>query len=119
MSKKKPTETEPVVVTEERNTAIDYLNRDIVNIKNELQTLNKLVRDGNGQPSLMQQVTILSSDVVHMQNEFRATMDDLKCTMTEQHRATLDKNKMNWQFKTAVMVALIGSMTSLAMHFFH
>ena len=34
--------------SEDRNTAIDYLNRDIVNIKNELQTLNKLVRDGNG-----------------------------------------------------------------------
>ena len=40
----------------EKNTAIDYINRDIVNVKTELQTLSKLIRDGNGQPSIMQQV---------------------------------------------------------------
>ena len=32
----------------EKNTAIDYINRDIVNVKTELQTLSKLIRDGNG-----------------------------------------------------------------------
>ena len=118
MPKKAPT-ADAAVITEDRNTAIDYLNRDIVNVKLELQTLNKLVRDGNGQPSLMQQVTKLGSDFEHMQNEVRTSIEDLKTMMTEQHRTALEKSKMNWQFKTAVMVALIGSMTSLAMHFFH
>ena len=49
-----------------RNTAIDYINRDIVNIKTELQGLSKLIRDGNGQPSLMQQVATLSSEIIHI-----------------------------------------------------
>ena len=51
----------------ERNTAIDYINRDIVNIKTELQGLSKLIRDGNGQPSLMQQVATLSSEIIHLE----------------------------------------------------
>jgi len=108
----------PKKATEDRNTAIDYLNRDIVNIKTELQNLNKLVKDGNGQPSLIQQVTALTVNFNHMQTETKTAIDDLKQTMCEHHKATIERNKMNWQFKTAIMVAFIGSITSLLMHFF-
>jgi len=108
----------PKKTAEERNTAIDYLNRDIVNVKTELQTLNKLVKDGNGQPSLIQQVTALTVNFEHMQRETKASIDDLKETICAQHKTNLEKNKMNWQFKTAVAVAFIGSISSLLMHFF-
>jgi len=100
------------------NTAIDYLNRDIVNVKLELQTLNKLVRDGNGQPSLMERVTTLSSDFTHMQSEVKREIDSMKEMMCQHHKDTMEKNKMNWQFKTAIWVALIGSISSLIMHFY-
>ena len=115
MPKKK---TEPIIV-EERNTAIDYLNRDIVNIKNELETLNKHVRDGNGQPSLMQQVSTLTSDLSHFQKEVCLEIKELKEMIASNHKAISEKNKLNWQFKTAVLVALLSSITTLTMHFFH
>ena len=104
--------------SEERNTAIDYLYRDIVNIKTELQILNKVVKDGNGQPSLIQQVTALTINLNHLQHEMAIAIDDLKQTMCEHHKVATKNNSMNWQFKTAVWVAFISSMSTLIMHFY-
>ena len=104
--------------SEERNTAIDYLNRDIVNIKTELQILNKVVKDGNGQPSLIQQVTALTINLNHLQHEMAVAIDDLKQTMCEHHKVATKNNSMNWQFKTAVWDAFISSMSTLIMHFY-
>ncbi len=59
------------------NDAIDYINRDIVNVKEELRTISKLVRDGNGQPSLMQQVTMLQSDIGRIEVELKLIIDQL------------------------------------------
>ena len=53
----------------EKNTAIDYINRDIVNVKTELQTLSKLIRDGNGQPSIMQQVATMNLEMSLLKDE--------------------------------------------------
>jgi hypothetical protein len=102
---------------EDRNTAIDYLNRDIVNIKNELQTLNKLVRDGNGQPSLIQQVTAITTNLQHFQHEVCTQIEDLKTTMSHQHTVAIDRSKSSWQHRTAVWVALISAIASIIMHF--
>ena len=104
--------------SEERNTAIDYLNKDIFNIKTELQLLNKVVKDGNGQPSLIQQVTALTINLNHLQHEMAVAIDDLKQTMCEHHKVATKNNSMNWQFKTAVWVAFISSMSTLIMHFY-
>ena len=101
--------------TIERNTAKDYINRDIVNIKNELQTLNKLVRDGNGQPSLLQQVTMISADLDHLESELKEAIQDLKQTMKNHHDFSIEKSKTTWQFKSAVWVALISGVTSVAL----
>lgn len=106
------------ITPEDRNTAIDYLNRDIVNIKTELQLLNKVVKDGNGQPSLIQQVTALTINLNHLQHEMVVAIDDLKQTMCEHHKVATKNNSMNWQFKTAVWVAFISSMSTLIMHFY-
>jgi hypothetical protein len=100
----------------ERNTAVDYINRDIVNIKMELQNLNKLVRDGNGQPSLMQQVTMISADLGHLEAEIKEAIHDLKQAVKNHHEFSVEKNKMSWQFKSAVWVALITSFSSVAIH---
>lgn len=115
------------VVTEDRNTAIDYINRDIVNVKHELQTLNKLVRDGNGQPSLMQQVAKISTDLEHLELDLKEELADIKASMKDElydikesmkthHEYAVEKNKTSWQFKSAVWVALITSLTSVIIH---
>ena len=115
--------------TIERNTIIDYINRDIVNVKEDVQTLSKIVRDGNGHPSLMQQVATLNSDIEHLRAEidgrFNETRDLLEVHYEELHNSVSkctarhnEEKKMDWQFKTAVWVSLIGSITSLLMHFF-
>jgi len=98
---------------ENRNTAIDYINRDIVSIKNEVQNLSKLLRDGNGQPSIMQQVTTLSNDLVHLEGELKKDIYELRENITHCRHASSEKDKLSWQFKTAVLVALISSITSV------
>jgi len=98
---------------ENRNTAIDYINRDIVSIKNEVQNLSKLLRDGNGQPSIMQQVTTLSNDLVHLEGELKKDIYELRENITHCRDASSEKDKLSWQFKTAVLVALISSITSV------
>lgn len=97
----------------ERNTAIDYLNRDIVNIKTELQNLSKLIRDGNGQPSLMQQTATLSNELAHFELEFTKELDNLRTSINACRVAHFEKDRLSWQFKTAVWVALITSVTGV------
>lgn len=99
------------------NEAIDYINRDIVNVKKELDTLNKLVRDGNGQPSLIQQVTTLSNRVENLETNVHHEMCELKESFEEFKEAALTRSKLSWQFKTAILVALITSLTSIYINY--
>ena len=99
------------------NEAIDYINRDIVNVKEDLRTISKLVRDGNGQPSLIQQVTMLQSEIGRLEVEVKEHLINLQagldaCKVKDKERSTL-----NWQFKTAIAVAIISSFTSIFLHY--
>jgi hypothetical protein len=96
-----------------RNTPIDYINRDIVSIKNEVQTLSKLLRDGNGQPSIMQQVATLNNGLIHLEGIIKKDIYELRENITHCSHATLQKDKISWQFKSAVLVAVISSITSI------
>jgi len=113
----------------DRNTAIDYINRDIVNVKEDVGTLSKIVRDGNGHPSLMQQVATLNNEIEHLHAEidgrFNETRDYIEIHYDElQNRINkctakhAEKNKVRWHVQTAIWVALIGSLTDLLIHFF-
>lgn len=99
------------------NDAIDYINRDIVNVKEELRTISKLVRDGNGQPSLIQQVTMLQSDLSRLEVELKEQIINLQSGVDGLRAKEKERNSLNWQFKTAVGVALISSLTSIYLHY--
>lgn len=99
------------------NEAIDYINRDIVNVKNELQTISKLVRDGNGQPSLIAQVTSLNSDMERLSSEFKTELKNLQESVDGIKKSIDEKNTLSWQFKTALILALITSFTSIFINY--
>lgn len=99
------------------NEAIDYINRDIVNVKEDLRTISKLVRDGNGQPSLMQQVTMLQSDIARIEVELKEQIINLQAGVDAVRAKDKERNTLNWQFKTAIAVALISSFTSIYMYY--
>jgi hypothetical protein len=95
------------------NEPIDYLNRDIVNVKTELNTLSKIVRDGNGQPSLIQQVANLSNRVENVELNLQTEMQELREAVETFHQYTTEKSTTTWQVKAAIVVALITSFTSI------
>lgn len=95
----------------EKNTAIDYINRDIVNVKTELQTLSKLIRDGNGQPSIMQQVATMNLEMSLLKDELHNLKESIDCYT----KFNENKETISWQFRAAVYVALISSVTTLIM----
>lgn len=99
------------------NDAIDYINRDIVNVKEDLRTISKLVRDGNGQPSLMQQVTMLQSDIGRLEIEIKEQIITLQTSVDSFRAKEKERNTLTWQFKSAIAVALISSFTSIYMHY--
>lgn len=99
------------------NEAIDYINRDIVNVKEDLRTISKLVRDGNGQPSLMQQVTMLQSDINRIEMELKEQIIGLQNSVDTFKVKEKERNSLNWQFKTAIGVALITSFTSIFLQY--
>jgi hypothetical protein len=99
------------------NEAIDYINRDIVNVKEDIRTLSKLVRDGNGQPSLMQQVTMLQSDIGRIEVELKEQILNLQTSVDSFRQKEKERNTLTWQFKTAIAVALISSFTSIYLHY--
>jgi hypothetical protein len=99
------------------NEAIDYINRDIVNVKEDLRTISKLVRDGNGQPSLIQQVTMLQSDIGRLEIEIKEQIINLQSSVDTIKSKEKERNTLNWQFKTAIGVAIITSFTSIFLHY--
>ena len=99
------------------NEAIDYINRDIVNVKEDLRTISKLVRDGNGQPSLIQQVTMLQSDIGRLEVELKEHIIGLQSAVDGIKSKEKERNTLNWQFKTAIGVAIITSFTSIFLHY--
>lgn len=99
------------------NEAIDYINRDIVNVKEDIRTLSKLVRDGNGQPSLMQQVTMLQSDIGRIEVELKEQIINLQTTVESFRAKEKERNTLAWQFKTAIAVAIITSFTAIYLHY--
>ena len=99
------------------NDAIDYINRDIVNVKSELQTISKLVRDGNGQPSLIAQVTTLNSEMERLNSEFKTELRNIQESVDGLKNSITEKNTLSWQFKTALILALITSFTSIFINY--
>jgi len=96
-----------------RNTAIDYLNREIVNIKHDIEVLSKLIRDGNGSPSLIQQVTTLNIEMRNVQEELKKELSELKDMIKSGRQSNAEKDRNSWQFKTAIAVVMISSLTSI------
>ena len=96
-----------------RNTAIDYLNREIVNIKHDIEVLSKLIRDGNGSPSLIQQVTTLNIEMRNVQEELKKELSELKDMIKSGRQSNAEKDRNSWQFKTAIAVVVISSLTSI------
>lgn len=99
------------------NEAIDYINRDIVNVKEDLRTISKLVRDGNGQPSLIQQVTMLQSEIGRLEVELKEQLITLQAGLDACRAKDKERSTLNWQFKTAIGVAIITSFTSIFLHY--
>jgi len=96
------------------NVEFNVLDRDIQHLKEELQVLSKLLRDGNGQPSIMQQISILNTEITGLRNDLFELKESLHYWKDSQD----NKESMSWQFKTAIFVALISSVTSLIINFF-
>ena len=101
----------------DRNSAIDYINRDIVNVKNELYILSKLVRDGNGQPSLIQQVASISGKVENIEHTLTQELDSLHAKVAACKAQHSNKEDMPWQYRSAIIVAFITSLTSIFIHY--
>jgi hypothetical protein len=113
----------------EKNTVIDYINRDIINVKTEVTNLSKIIRDGNGHPSLMQQVATLNNDVAHLtadtNSRFSETRDLMELYHKEMYTAIskcetkhAKQQGLHWHMQTAIWVALISSVSNLLIHFF-
>jgi maltooligosyltrehalose synthase len=96
-----------------RNTAIDYLNREIVNIKHDIEVLSKLIRDGNGSPSLIQQVTTLNIEMRNVQEELKKELSELKDMVKSSRQTNAESERNSWQFKTAIAVVVVSSLTSI------
>ena len=96
-----------------RNTAIDYLNREIVNIKHDIEGLSKLIRDGNGSPSLIQQVTTLNIEMRNVQEELKKELSELKDMVKSSRQTNAESERNSWQFKTSIAVVVISSLTSV------
>ena len=96
-----------------RNTAIDYINREIINIKHDIEVLSKLIRDGNGSPSLIQQVTTLNIEMRNVQEELKIELSELKDMIKAGRQTNVERERNSWQFKTAIVVVVVSSLTSI------
>jgi inorganic triphosphatase YgiF len=88
-------------------------NRELDDIKNDIRVLNKIVRDGNGQPSLIAEVSSIKHKLESVTTHVLKKVEDVEDLLKRQD----NKKQISWQFKTAIFVALISSFTSIYINY--
>ena len=90
---------------------LSAIETDIDHIRKDISSLCKVVRDGNGQPSLMHRLTNLESAVAHS----RAELTEIKCHANSIIAAkALSKSQVVAGLSGMIITALLSSLALIA-----
>lgn len=84
-----------------QNTTVALIQRDLLELKNQVTASNKILREGNGQPSLLTRAALTEEALKNS----TASIQELKKTLEARE---LESEKGKWQLITSIVAAMLG-----------
>ena len=88
--------------TQDAKIVIARIENEIKRLKEDISGLNKIIRDGNGQPPLITRIAVLEEKI----SELKSHIESIEAESTEAKR-------MRWEFLLAAIPGLLALLTGL------
>lgn len=88
--------------TQDAKIVIARIENEIKRLKEDISGLNKIIRDGNGQPPLITRIAVLEEKI----SELKSHIESIEAESTEARR-------MRWEFLLAAIPGLLALLTGL------
>jgi len=88
--------------TQDAKIVIARIETEIKRLKEDIGGLNKVIRDGNGQPPIITRIAVLEEKL----NEIKTHIESIEAETTEARR-------MRWEFLLAAIPGLLALLTGM------
>jgi len=88
--------------TQEAKVVIARIESEMGRLKDDITSLNKTIRDGNGQPPLITRIAVIEEKIVEIKSKIE--------NMAEE---TAEEKKLRWEFVLAAVPGILALLTGL------
>ena len=85
--------------TQDAKVVISRIETEIIRLKEDINGLNKLIRDGNGQPPMITRIAVLEEKIAEIKEKIESVESEGK-----------EERRMRWEFLLAAVPGLLALM---------
>ncbi len=86
--------------TQDAKVVISRIETEIIRLKEDINGLNKLIRDGNGQPPMITRIAVLEEKIAEIKEKIESVESEGK-----------EERRMRWEFLLAAIPGLLALLT--------
>jgi vacuolar-type H+-ATPase subunit I/STV1 len=86
--------------TQDAKVVISRIETEIIRLKEDINGLNKLIRDGNGQPPMITRIAVLEEKIAEIKEKIESVESEGK-----------EERRMRWEFLLAAVPGLLALLT--------
>jgi len=86
--------------TQDAKVVISRIETEIIRLKEDINGLNKLIRDGNGQPPLITRIAVLEEKIAEIKEKIESVESEGK-----------EERRMRWEFLLAAIPGILALLT--------
>ena len=88
--------------TQDAKVVIARIETEVGRLKEDITSLNKTIRDGNGQPPLMTRIAVLEEKIAEVKGKIETVEAE-----------TAEEKKLRWEFLLAAVPGILALLTGL------
>ena len=86
--------------TQDAKVVISRIETEIIRLKEDINGLNKLIRDGNGQPPMITRIAVLEEKIAEIKEKIESVESEGK-----------EERRMRWEFLLAAIPGILALLT--------
>jgi vacuolar-type H+-ATPase subunit I/STV1 len=86
--------------TQDAKVVISRIETEIIRLKEDINGLNKLIRDGNGQPPMITRIAVLEEKIAEIKEKIESVESEGK-----------EERRMRWEFLLAAVPGILALLT--------
>ena len=86
--------------TQDAKVVISRIETEIIRLKEDINGLNKLIRDGNGQPPMITRIAVLEEKIAEIKEKIESVESEGK-----------EERRMRWEFLLAAIPGILALFT--------